>query len=230
MARTLPLVALLAACAPLAGPIPLLPYPGGYIRGGVVEGRFSLALPGTPLFVDADEGAFYAAYPYELLVFDGKGLRTLPLPGRPRFLRARPGLAVGLDQGVYTEKGLLPYPALDAALTEEGLYRVDGRGLYLEGTRLRPGAFGKVVAWEEGVVALGGEAYFHPEGKTLALPGVPRKAEATACGVLLLLDRLYLLRPEGLKAWLEAEDFAALGERVWLSPPKEASCREVVWP
>jgi hypothetical protein len=196
-----------------------------------VEGRFSLALPGTPLFLDADEKALYAAYPYQLLVYGEGRLQSLPLPGVPRFLRASPRLVVGLEGGVWTEGAFYPYPALDALLTQEGLYRVDGRGLHRDGALVLPGAFRQVVAWEGWVVALGQEARFYPAGPTLPLPGPVRKAQAGACGVVALLEGLYLLRPEGLKPLGPAQDFAAFGEKIYLAPSLEVlNCKEVAWP
>ncbi len=226
----LPALGLLAACAPQAQG-PLLPYPGGFARGGLVEGRFSLALPGTPLFLDASEEALYAAYPYQLLIYKEDRLQSLPLPGVPRFLRASPRLVVGLEGGVWTESAFYPYPARDALLTEEGLYRVDGKGLYREGTLLLPGAFRQVVAWEGWVVALGEEARFYPEGPTLSLPHPARKAQAGTCGVVVLLEGLYLLRPEGLKPLGMVQDFAAFEEKIYLAPSGEVlNCKEVAWP
>ena len=226
----LPALGLLAACVPQAQGS-LLPYPGGFARGGLVEGRFSLALPGTPLFLDADEKALYAAYPYQLLVYGEGRLQSLPLPGVPRFLRASPRLVVGLEGGVWTEGAFYPYPALDALLTQEGLYHVDGRGLYRDGALVLPGAFRQVVAWEGWVVALGQEARFYPAGPTLPLPGPVRKAQAGACGVVALLEGLYLLRPEGLKPLGPAQDFAAFGEEIYLAPSLEVlNCKEVAWP
>jgi hypothetical protein len=221
---------LLSACAPLAQ-APLLPYPGGFARGGWVEGRFAVALPGPPLFLDADEKALYAAYPYQLLVYREGQLLSLPLPGVPRFLRAHPRPLVGLPGGIWTEESFYPYPARDAVLTETGLYYVDAQGLHRERTLLRPGAFSQVVVWEGGVVALGEEAYFYPEGRALPLPRPARKAQAGACGVVALLDGLYLVRPEGLKALGVAQDFAVHGERIYLAPSGEVwNCKEVAWP
>lgn len=226
----LPLL-LLSACAPLQALSPTLPYPGGFAQGGLVAGRFQVALPGTPLFLDADGETLYAAYPYQLLLFRGGRLESLPLPGIPRFLRANPKLAVGLGEAVFTEAGLLPYPAQDAALTEQGLYWVGREGLYLESTLLRRGRFAQVVAWEGRVVALGEEAYIFPEGQSLPLPRPVRKAQAGACGVVALLDRVYLVRPDGLKPVAEAQDFAAWGESLYLVPGNRIlSCREVAWP
>jgi len=226
----LPVLGLLAACAPQAQG-PLLPYPGGFARGGLVEGRFSLALPGTPLFLDASEEALYAAYPYQLLIYKEDRLQSLPLPGVPRFLRASPRLVVGLEGGVWTESAFYPYPAQDALLTEEGLYRVDGKGLYRDGALLLPGAFRQVVAWEGWVVALGEAAHFYPAGPTLPLPRPVRKAQAGTCGVVALLEGLYLLRPEGLKPLGMAQDFAAFEEKIYLAPSGEVlNCKEVAWP
>lgn len=227
----LPYLALLAACAPLGGAGPALPYPGGFAEGGLVAGRFQVALPGPPLFLDADKEALYAAYPYQLLVFREGRLESLPLPGVPRFLRASPRPLVGLGPGVWSLERLYPYPAQDAALTPQGLYWVGPAGLHLEETLLRRGRFSQVVAWGEGVAALGEEALFLPSGQTLPLPRPTRKAQASDCGVVALLDEVYLVRPEGAKRLSEGEDFAAWGAAVYLSPSRRViSCKEVVWP
>lgn len=224
----------LAACAPLEAPEGRpWPYPGGFVRGRLVEGRFSLVLPAPPLLVDADGTAFYAAYPYQLLVYREGFPESLPLPGIPRFMRAQPGLAVGLGEGVWTAQGLKPYRAQDALLTPEGLYWVDGRALYREGERLRAGPFTRLAPYGEGVVALGEEAYLHPAGLRLPLPAPPQGAAPTPCGLALLLEgRLYFLREGGLKATdLTAEALAAWEDRLYLAPEgRTLSCREVAWP
>lgn len=130
-------------------------------------------------------------------------VQSLPLPGVPRFLRARPGLAVGPEGGVLTPRGLLPYPAQDALETPEGLYWVDAEGLHLEGRLLLPGSFRQVVAWEGEVVALGTEAHFFPSGRRLALPAPALKAQAARCGVAFLAEGglAHLLTPTGLTPW-----------------------------
>lgn len=220
---------LLAACVPLAAQPPLLPYPGGFARGGLLEGRFAGALPGTPLFLDANEEALYAAYPYQLWVLRERGAESLPLPGLPRFLRASPKVAVGLGEAVWTEAGLFPYPAQDAAYGE-ALYWVGKGGLYRESALLQEGTFTQVVLWERRPVALGQGAYF-PEGLHVPLPGRVRKAQAGACGVVALVGEwVYVVRPEGAKPLARAEDFAAWEDRVYLAPEGVVSCREVVWP
>ncbi|GAA6756013.1 hypothetical protein Thermus77420_14890 [Thermus thalpophilus] len=231
MGRLGPLLILLVACAPLRATPPALPYPGGFARGGLVEGRFQAILPSPPLFLDADREALYAAYPYQLLVLREGSLESLPLPGVPRFLRASPRLAVGLGEAVWTPGGLLPYPAKDAFLSDEGLYWVGQEGVYRERTLLQRGRYTQVVAWE-GAVALGEEAFFHPEGRTLPLPAPVLKAQAGDCGVVALMgERVYLVRKEGVKPLAEAEDVAAFGEWVYLVPGERVlSCREVVWP
>lgn len=234
MGRLIPLLPLLLlACAPLGGEAPLLPYPGGFAQGGLVTGRFQVALPGTPLLLDADGEALYAAYPYQLLVFREGRLESLSLPGVPRFLRASPRPVVGLGEAVWAAGDLLPYPARDAALTGEGLLWVGEGGLHRDRDLLRPGSFRQVVVWQGGVVALGEEALFHPEGWRLPLPGTVRRAQASACGAVALLEggRVYLVRPEGARPLAEAEAFAAWEEWVYLAPgPRTLSCREVVWP
>ncbi|MFN3367863.1 MAG: hypothetical protein ACK4G4_00740 [Thermus sp.] len=231
--NALPLLVLLSACAPLQATAPVLPYPGGFAEGGWVTGRFLVALPGPPLFLDADQESLYAAYPYQLLIYRDAHLQSLPLPDVPRFLRASSGkVAVGFGDGVYTEEGPLPYPARDAAWGKEGLFWVGEGGLYRETALLHPGAFSQVVAWDRGVVALGREAYFYPEGLSLPLPQGVQKAQAGACGVVALMGGwVYLVRPEGAKPVAQAQDFAAWGETLYLTPGRRAvSCKEVVWP
>lgn len=234
MGRMTPLLplALLSACAPLQATSPILPYPGGFLQGSLVSGRFTVSLPGTPLFLDADETTLYAAYPYQLLRYRAGGLESLPLPGTPRFLRASGGrVAVGLGEAIFLDGHLLPYPARDAVYTEKGVFWVGKGGLYRDATLLRPGPFTQVVAWGGQVVALGKEAYFHPEGQSFPLPSPARKAQAGTCGVVALLDKVYLLRPEGAKPLAEATDFATWEESIFLIPGKRVvSCREVVWP
>lgn len=202
MGRALLLLVLLAACAPLPEG-PGLPYPGGFVRGSVVEGRFQAILPGAPLLVDADAEALYAAYPYQLLGgAGGKGPKPAPPRGAPVPQGpARPRR--GPEGGVLTPRGLLPYPAQDALETPEGLYWVDAEGLHLEGRLLLPGSFRQVVAWEGEVVALGTEAHFFPSGRRLALPAPALKAQAARCGVAFLAEGglAHLLTPTGLTPW-----------------------------
>ncbi|WP_135256115.1 hypothetical protein [Thermus caldilimi] len=231
--NALPLLALLSACAPLQATAPVLPYPGGFAEGGWVTGRFSVALPGPPLLLDADQQSLYAAYPYQLLIYRDGHWQSLPLPGIPQFLRAYSGkVVVGLGESVYMEEGFLPYPARDAVWGQEGLFWVGERGLYRDTTLLRPGTFSQVVAWGTGVVALGQEAYFYPEGLLLPLPQLVRKAQAGACGVVALMEGwVYLVRPEGAKPVTAAKDFAAWKEAIYLTPGQRVvSCKEVVWP
>ena len=128
MGRALLLLVLLAACAPLPEG-PGLPYPGGFVRGSVVEGRFQAILPGAPLLVDADAEALYAAYPYQLLEVRAGKVQSLPLPGVPRFLRARPGLAVGLEGGVHDGGEALVALAAEALdYTVETVPEAGGKG------------------------------------------------------------------------------------------------------
>ncbi|WP_114313291.1 hypothetical protein [Thermus caldifontis] len=224
---------LLPACAPLQAPPPVLPYPGGFVQGGLVTGRFQVALPGPPLFLDADASSLYAAYPYQLLVYRDGQWESLPLPGVPQFLRASGGKGVvGLGEAVYAEGNLLPYPARDGVWTQEGLFWVGKSGLFREGELLRQGAFQQVVVWEKRVVALGEEAYFYPDGQRLPLPHPARKAQAGSCGVVALMgNRVYVVRPEGAKPVAEAQDVAAWEETLYLVPGmRTASCKEVVWP
>lgn len=232
LSQVLGLALFLGGCAPLAPGGPATPYPGGFAQGSLVTGRFQVILPGPPLFLDAGEETLYAAYPYQLLTFRRGSWDSLPLPGVPRFLRVQPALVVGLSESVYTEAGLLPYPATDATLTERGLFWVGSGGLYRERVLLQKGEFRQVVAWEGRVVALGQEAYFYPEGYRVPLPRPTVKAQTGACGVVALLGgETYLVRPEGAKPLAPASDFATKGEAVYLVPGERVvSCKEVVWP
>ncbi len=220
---------LLAACAPLL-PTPLLPYPGGFAQGGLVSGRFQVVLPGPPLFLDAGESALYAAYPYQLWVYEGGSLQSLPLPGVPRFLRASPRPVVGLEGAVWTEKGLYPYPAQDALLGEDGLYHVDGKGLYREGVLLARGNFRQVVAWEGQVVALGDQALFYPEGASSPFPTPPARPKEGPAGWWPFWTGSIWCAPK-VRPLAEAQDFAAFGEAIYLAPQGAVrSCKEAAWP
>ena len=199
MGRLLTLL-LLTGCATQAS-LPLRVYPGGYAEGPYVEGRFKVVLPGSPLLLDADGEGLYAAYPFQLIRFKSGTLESLPLPGKPLFLRARPALVVGLENGVYTEKGVFPYRAKDAALLD-ALYYVNETGLYREGARkdglLEAGEFWQVLAFRGKVYALGRRLYRHPDGHTAPLPLGLKKAEAGEEALFLLAEEgLYRLDEEG---------------------------------
>jgi|AMFO01.1.fsa_nt_gi hypothetical protein len=188
------LVAVLGACAPTTGsvaPKTLL------VPGGTIAGRWAnlesqtFPLPSPPRFADTDGNTLYAAYGYELLVFrDGALWQSLPLPSPPRFLHARPQPVVGVREGVYLPgKGLFPYPALDARL-KGALWWTDGDA-WREGDRLASGPFRLVVADDERVAFLGGEAFF-PGLSRFPLPKF-RAAE--------LYQNLYLLTDQGVLAF-----------------------------
>lgn len=190
------LTLLLAACATQAS-LPLRVYPGGYAEGPYVEGRFKVVLPGAPLLLDADGESLYAAYPFQLIRFKSGALESLPLPGKPLFLRARPALAVGLENGVYTEKGVFPYRARDAVLLD-ALYHVNETGLHREGALLEAGEFWQVLTLRGKVYALGRRLYRHLDGHTAPLPPGLKKAEAGEEALFLLAEGgLYRLDEEG---------------------------------
>ncbi|MER3479400.1 MAG: hypothetical protein C4327_02675 [Meiothermus sp.] len=194
---TLGLAATLTACAPqtsgsAAGPTLL-------IAGGVVQGRWvrlegqPFALPAAPTLAAADGGVVYAAYPFQLLVYQGGNLiNDLPLPGTPRFMQVRPRVVLGGDFGLFTpEGGRYPFQATDAVNTGRALYWVDGKALYAGSRKIADGSFNKVVGDEDYLLALTRrEAYRVPEGAWFALP-----AEARA---VALAQDLYLLAPEGI--------------------------------
>ncbi len=193
----LPLLALLlGACAPQSQPTePSLPV---LIEGGVVEGRLvraaglQLALPNpTPLVARSGE-TLLAAYPFQLLVYQEGFLRdSLPLPGVPTFLRAKPLPLVGLEDRLFAPGlGTLPYKAKDALRTQEGVYWLDEEGLYLNRQRLDEGRYTFLSGNTRYIYAFNREALRLPDRLRLPLPGRVRAA--------VVLDELFVLGEEGL--------------------------------
>ncbi|AEB12180.1 hypothetical protein [Marinithermus hydrothermalis] len=185
----------LGACAPsLTQPTaPSLLVPGGRIEGGwAVLERLTFPLAGPPLAADRSGGTLYAAYPFQLLAYrEGQLVEALPLPGVPRFVRARPALVVGLEQGLFVpERGLLELPAQDAVRREDGVFWVGREGFWRGRARLVQGAFRAVAGNDRFVFALGETAYRFPDGLTFPLPAGWRAAG--------LAEDLYLLTPEGV--------------------------------
>ncbi|RDI96544.1 hypothetical protein DV704_01630 [Meiothermus sp. QL-1] len=186
----------LAACAPQ----PQAPAPGPplLIEGGVVVGRtvraagLTLALPGPPQAVARNGPTLLVAYPFQLLIYQDGFLReSLPLPGVPSFVRARPLPLVGLPDRLFAPGlGTLPYRAKDALRTTLGVYWLGEEGVYLERRLLRQGRFSFLAASESYVYAFGAEGWRLPDGLRIPLPGPVRAA--------VVLDELYVLGPEGL--------------------------------
>ncbi len=181
------LLLLLVGCAPRAADTPaVLLVPGGRIVGAWAELEGGFPLPAPPLFADRRGDRLYLAYPFELDVFEhGELSAVFDLPGVPRFLHARPGLALGTDAGLFTEDaGLLPYPAKDARFFRGQVYWLDPKGHpYRDETPLSQERFRAVVADQERLAFLGPEAWL-PGGSRFTLPEY-RKGE--------LYEDLYLL-------------------------------------
>jgi len=186
----------LAACAPqsqtpaTSGPI--------LIEGGVVEGRvvqgvgLQLALPSPTPWVSRYGPTLLAAYPFQLLVYQNGFIQdSLPLPGVPTFVRAKPLPLVGLEDRLFVpERGTLAYRAKDALNTKAGVYWLAEEGLYLERRLLAEGRFGFLAANERYVYAFAREALRLPDNLRVPLPAGVRAA--------VVLDELYVLTPEGL--------------------------------
>ncbi len=189
----------LSACAPRAGKseAEVLLVPGGRIAGSWAEvAGESFPLPGAPLFADRAGPRLYLAYPYELLVYRGGALeKSVPLPGVPTFLHARPAPAVGTTAGVVVPgRAVPPYPAVDARW-QNGLWWTDGKA-HRDEVTLDPGPFRRVVADGERVAFLGQEADF-PGGARFPLPAF-EDAELWGGLYLLTEDGVVRYSPTGL--------------------------------
>lgn len=188
---------LLAACAPQpsapeGAPVPRL------IEGGVALGRLiqatdlQIALPATPTAVARNGEVLWAAYPFQLLRYQGGILRdSLPLPGTPQWLRAKPGLVMGIGGRVYVpSRGSLPYEAKDALNTSLGLLWIDSKAFYLERRLISEGNYSFLAGNDKVAYAFGRETIRFPDLLRIPLPA-PAKAA-------VVLDDLYLLSEEGL--------------------------------
>ncbi|HEU4741304.1 MAG TPA: hypothetical protein VFS50_06885 [Meiothermus sp.] len=190
------LAATLAACAPQTGAN--ASEPTLLIAGGVIQGRWvrlgsqQFALPAVPTLAAADGGVVYAAYPFQLLVYQNGNLENIPLPGTPKFMQVRPRVVLGGDFGLFTpEGGRFAFQASDATNTGRALYWVDGNALYAGSRKITDGSFNKIVGDGDYLVALTKrEAYRVPEGVWFPLPAEPK--------AVALADDLYLLASEGI--------------------------------
>jgi len=168
------------------------------IEGGVVEGRMvraaglQLALPNPTPLVARNGETLLAAYPFQLLVYRNGFLHdSLPLPGLPTFVRAKPLPLVGLEDRLFVPGlGTLLYKARDAVLTREGVFWLDEAGLNFERRRLSEGRYDLLAANQRYVYAFGREALRYPDSLRIPLPG-PAKAA-------VVLDDLYVLTAEGV--------------------------------
>jgi hypothetical protein len=198
------LLLLLSGCAPAvqsSGHLLL-------VAGGLVEGRVAqlqqqtFLLPSAPLLAAAHSGILYAAYPYQLLVYTpGSPVQSLPLPGIPRFLHARPQPLVGLKGGLYRPGvGLLPYSARDGRATPLGIFWVSAKGFFLNQDQLASGDFRWVVAEGSEAIALSDhEAVVYPSGLHFPLPTSPRAVALSQNLYLLGAQGLFALSPTGLE-------------------------------
>lgn len=209
----------LAACAPQpqTSPTPVAAEPI-LIEGGVVEGRLvrasglQLALPSpTPLVARSGE-TLLAAYPFQLLIYQNGFIReSLPLPGVPTFVRAKPLPLVGLADRLYVPGlGTLLYKAKDALNTKEGVYWLDDEGISLERRRLAEGRFNFLAAGERYVYAFGREALRLPDRTWVPLPGSVRAAVVLEDLYVLTPEGLFRLSPEGLRLGFRAGAFSGL--------------------
>ncbi len=214
----------LGACAPRATQpsAPSLLVPGGRIEGGwVILEHLTFPLAGPPLAADRAQDTLYAAYPFQLLTYQGDQLtEALPLPGVPRFVRARPALVVGLEQGLFVPgRGLIELQAQDAVRREDGVFWVGAGGFWRERTQITQGAFRAVVGNDRFVFALGKAAYRFPDGLTFPLPARWRAAGLAEDLYLLTPEGVVRLSPEGLEVGRFAGAFDALAvdsSGVWL--------------
>lgn len=219
LALGLLLVLAIAACAPQAQPAPAPVAPAPIlIEGGVVEGRFvraiglQLALPNPPLAAARAGDKLLAAYPFMLLIYrDGFIHQSLPLPGVPSFVRARPLPLVGFEDRLFVPGlGTLLFRARDALHTPEGVFWLDEHGFNLDRRRLAEGRFTLLAASQRYVYAFGREAFRHPDNLRIPLPGTVRAAVVLDDLYVLTADAIHRLSLEGLRLGFRAGAFEGL--------------------
>jgi hypothetical protein len=221
LALGLLLVLAIAACAPQAqpAPAPVTPAPAPIlIEGGVVEGRFvraiglQLALPNPPLAAARAGDKLFAAYPFMLLIYrDGFIHQSLPLPGVPSFVRARPLPLIGFEDRLFVPGlGTLLFRARDALHTPEGVFWLDEHGFNLDRRRLAEGRFTLLAASQRYVYAFGREAFRHPDNLRIPLPGTVRAAVVLDDLYVLTADGIHRLSLEGLRLGFRAGAFEGL--------------------
>jgi hypothetical protein len=184
----------------------------------VVEGRFvravglQLALPGPTPLVARNGETLLAAYPFQLLIYQNGFIRdSLPLPGVPTFVRAKPLPLVGFADRLFVPgRGTLLYKAKDALHTKEGVYWLDDEGVSLERQRLAEGRFNFLAAGERYVYAFGREALRLPDRTRVPLPGSVQAAVVLEDLYVLTSEGLFRLSPEGLRLSFRAGTFSGL--------------------
>lgn len=210
---------LVTACAPKTqiapAPAPLAPI---LIEGGVVEGRIvraiglQMALPNPPLVAARAGDKLFAAYPFQLLIYrDGFIHQSLPLPGVPSFVRARPLPLVGFEDRLFVPGlGTLLFRARDALHTPEGVFWLDDHGFNLDRRRLAEGRFTLLSASQRYVYAFGREAFRHPDNLRIPLPGEVRAAVVLEDLYVLTAEGIHRLSLEGLRLGFRAGAFEGL--------------------
>lgn len=202
------LIGLLAACMPqnqaglgTSDNKPVL------IEGGVVEGRIvqaagmDLALPSPPLALSRNGDTLYAAYPFQLLIYQNGFLRdSQPLPGVPRFVHSKPLPVVATEDRLYLPgQGSYGYKAKDAVATRYGLFWLDDKGLNLDRTRISEGSFNFLAASPQWAYAFAGDALRLPDQTRIPLPAPAKAAVVLENLYVLTPSAIYKLSPEGLQ-------------------------------
>lgn len=216
----------LGSCAPqTSSPQPESTTPV-LIEGGVVQGRVAqiggalLAFPSAPLAVARNGEKVYAAYPYQLLAYQNNAIsETIPLPGVPIFVRAKPQLLIGFSDRVYVPgRGTVAFKARDAINTKTGIFWLDDKGVNLERSQLTEGSFDFLTANQTYIYAMGKQAVRFPDYLRFALPNTALAAAVAGDLYVLTKEGIYHLTLEGLRLGFLAGNYSGLetdGDRVY---------------